>query len=154
MSDRLAVFNHGRIEQIGTPAQVYEQPASSFVAGFVGVSNVLEGAAARALTGSDGAVMIRPEKISMDEGSGALPSDAVAVQGTIATAVYLGASTRYVVVTDHGGELVVVRQNLEGSEGVLGAPGRRVRLAFERRAIHPVDRGHMGGSTDPEEGHA
>ena len=52
MSDRLAVFNHGRIEQVGTPAEVYERPATGFVAGFVGVSNVLEGDAATAIVGS------------------------------------------------------------------------------------------------------
>ncbi len=63
MSDRIAVFSHGRIEQVGAPAEVYEQPATGFVAGFVGVSNVLEGDAARAVTGSSHAVTIRPEKI-------------------------------------------------------------------------------------------
>src|SRR5207247_270382 len=66
MSDRLAVFNQGRIEQIGTPAVVYEEPATGFVAGFVGVSNVLEGDAAREVTGDAHAFTIRPEKIHME----------------------------------------------------------------------------------------
>src|SRR5256712_4931975 len=67
MSDRLAVMNAGRIEQVGTPAQVYERPATSFVAGFVGVSNTLRGEAARAVSGSAAAITIRPEKIRVAE---------------------------------------------------------------------------------------
>src|SRR6266700_1083422 len=63
MSDRLAVFSRGRVEQIGTPAEVYEQPVSPFVAGFVGTSNLLSGAAAMAIVGQDGTFTIRPEKI-------------------------------------------------------------------------------------------
>ena len=65
MSDRLAVFNHGKIEQIGSPAEVYENPQTSFVAGFVGVSNIVSGAAAEQITGTAGAFSIRPEKIRM-----------------------------------------------------------------------------------------
>ena len=72
MSDRLAVFNHGAIEQLGTPAEVYERPATGFVAGFVGVSNVLSGAVAKAITGDAHAFTIRPEKISMETGEGAV----------------------------------------------------------------------------------
>jgi putative spermidine/putrescine transport system ATP-binding protein len=63
MSDRLAVFNQGRIEQMGTPADLYERPATSFVAGFVGTSNLLRGPVAQALIGSDGLFTVRPEKI-------------------------------------------------------------------------------------------
>ncbi|HEY8015892.1 MAG TPA: spermidine/putrescine ABC transporter ATP-binding protein, partial [Dongiaceae bacterium] len=65
MSDRIAVFNKGRIEQIASPAQVYEHPASAFVAGFVGVSNILSGAAAAAIAGAPPAFSIRPEKITI-----------------------------------------------------------------------------------------
>ncbi len=67
MSDRLAVFNHGRVEQIGTPAEVYERPATGFVAGFVGVSNVLEGDVAAAVVGYPHAFTIRPEKIALSD---------------------------------------------------------------------------------------
>ena len=77
MSDRLAVFNQGRIEQVGTPAEVYERPATGFVAGFVGVSNVLEGDAARAIVGSPHAVTIRPEKIHL-----ALDANAAVAEGS------------------------------------------------------------------------
>ena len=67
MSDRLAVFNRGRIEQIGTPAEVYEHPATPFVAGFVGTSNLLKDDAARAVIGRDGMFTVRPEKIQIGE---------------------------------------------------------------------------------------
>jgi putative spermidine/putrescine transport system ATP-binding protein len=65
MSDRVAVFNHGRIEQVGSPAQIYEHPATPFVAGFVGVSNLVGGEMARAITGSPDTFSIRPEKIHL-----------------------------------------------------------------------------------------
>jgi putative spermidine/putrescine transport system ATP-binding protein len=102
MSDRLAVFNNGQIEQVGPPAEVYERPETEFVAGFVGVSNVLERDGRR--------FTIRPEKIRMsDEGAGEGES------GAVREVVYVGMITRYIVDLDAGGELVVVRQNLETS---------------------------------------
>jgi putative spermidine/putrescine transport system ATP-binding protein len=129
MSDRLAVFNEGRIEQIGTPAEVYERPATEFVAGFVGVSNVLE---------RDGRKFtVRPEKIQMhfdDAGSGEL--------GRIKDVVYVGMFTRYVVELDSGGELTVVRQNLEtSSEEALESRGRRVRLEWRPEHTFVIKRG-------------
>jgi putative spermidine/putrescine transport system ATP-binding protein len=118
MSDRLAVFNEGRIEQIGAPAEVYERPATEFVAGFVGVSNVLE---------RDGRKFtVRPEKIRMhfeEAGDGEL--------GRIRDVVYVGMFTRYVVELDSGGDLTVVKQNLEtSSQEALESRGRRVRLEW------------------------
>ncbi|MFM7719488.1 MAG: ABC transporter ATP-binding protein [Actinomycetota bacterium] len=148
MSDRLAVFNHGRIEQIGAPSEVYEAPRTAFVAGFVGVSNVLSGEAARALVGSADPVMIRPEKIRLATEPVLASADRIAAGGTVTKAVYLGAATRYVVTLDHGGELVVVQQNLEASEGMSESPGRKVHLAIERGAVHPVG---QEGSSDPKE---
>ena len=65
MSNRVAVFNGGRVEQVGTPADIYEHPATTFVAGFVGTSNLLTGAAARAVIGEDGVFTVRPEKIQL-----------------------------------------------------------------------------------------
>ena len=73
MSDRLAVFNNGRIEQLGAPAEVYERPDDMFVAGFVGTSNLLTGDAARQVLGQDGAFTIRPEKIHLAEPEAAGP---------------------------------------------------------------------------------
>ena len=118
MSDRLAVFNEGRIEQIGAPADVYEHPQTEFVAGFVGVSNIFERDGQR--------ITIRPEKIHMSEGDG--PGEA----GTVREVVYVGSVTRYLVDLDAGGELVVVRQNLEAtSQDVLEARDKRVRLDWK-----------------------
>ena len=130
MSDRLAVFNDGRIEQLGTPADVYEHPETEFVAGFVGVSNVLERGGRR--------VSIRPEKIHMrDDDSGDGES------GVVHDVVYAGMVTRYIVDLDAGGRLVVVRQNLEtSSQEALEARGKRVRL--EWRPEHTYEIGKEG----------
>ncbi|TML02707.1 MAG: ABC transporter ATP-binding protein [Actinobacteria bacterium] len=131
MSDRLAVFNEGRIEQIGTPADVYEHPATEFVAGFVGVSNVLERDGRR--------FTVRPEKIQMHlDGTGA------GEPGRIRDVVYVGMFTRYVVELDSGGELTVVKQNLEtSSTDALESRGRPVRL--EWRPEHTFDMERPGG---------
>jgi putative spermidine/putrescine transport system ATP-binding protein len=124
MSDRLAVFNEGRIEQIGAPAEVYEHPQTEFVAGFVGVSNVLERDFRR--------VMIRPEKIRMSEDGGGEP-------GTVREVVYIGMVTRYIVDLDSGGELAVIRQNLEASsQEALAARGRRVWLSWQPEHTYEI----------------
>ena len=99
MSDRVAVFSEGRLEQVAAPEEVYEHPASEFVAGFVGVSNVLERGGRR--------FTVRPEKIVMN-GSAGEP-------GVVKDVQYAGAVTRFVVELDSGERLVVVRQNTEMS---------------------------------------
>jgi putative spermidine/putrescine transport system ATP-binding protein len=119
MSDRIAIFDQGKIAQIGAPAELYEHPATEFVAGFVGVSNVLERDGRR--------FTVRPEKIHMLEEDGA--ADAGLESGRIREVVYVGMFTRYIVELDSGGELTVVRQNLETSSAeALESRGRRVRL--------------------------
>jgi putative spermidine/putrescine transport system ATP-binding protein len=134
MSDRLAVMNSGRIEQIGTPAEVYETPATSFVAGFVGVSNTLSGEAARAVTGSPVTITVRPEKIRMLDPSEQPAPHEVSLTGRVTEVVYLGAHTRFVVELDHGGQLVVLRQNLtQSSMEALEVRGKPVRLAWDRQ---------------------
>jgi putative spermidine/putrescine transport system ATP-binding protein len=100
MSDRIAVFNAGRVEQVGTPAEVYDQPGSAFVAGFVGSSNLLRGEVAKAVLGEDGVFAIRPEKITLGGEPG--PGD-VTVAGRIVDAVYAGPTTRFVVRLDIAG---------------------------------------------------
>lgn len=116
MSDRIAVFNHGRVEQVGSPADVYERPASEFVAGFVGVSNLIERDGRR--------FTVRPEKIRMLG-----ENEAGQERGRVRDVVYVGMVTRYIVSLDRGGELTVVRQNLEiTSAEALEARGRRVTL--------------------------
>jgi putative spermidine/putrescine transport system ATP-binding protein len=128
MSDRLAVFNEGRIEQVGSPAEVYERPQTEFVAGFVGVSNVLERDGRR--------ITIRPEKIRM---SGESSADGEA--GTVREVVYVGMVTRFVVDLDAGGELVVVRQNLEtSSQEALAEQGKRVRLSWRPEHTYEINK--------------
>jgi putative spermidine/putrescine transport system ATP-binding protein len=115
MSDRIAVFNAGRIEQVGTPAAMYEKPATAFVAGFVGTSNMLSGELAIRLAGQDGKYALRPEKIHLGRADAPLQPGAVAVDGTVLDVVYLGLYTRYLVQLDSGERLAVVQQNLENS---------------------------------------
>src|SRR5215470_3882673 len=134
MSDRVAVFNRGQIEQVGTPAEVYERPASPFVAGFVGTSNLLGGAAARAVIGSDGVYSIRPEKIRVTETTTPAGMSETAADGTVREVVYAGPTTRLVVTLDAGGDLVALQQNLDVSwPDVEGMRGRRLRLVWSRQ---------------------
>jgi putative spermidine/putrescine transport system ATP-binding protein len=140
MSDRLAVFFAGRIEQVGSPADVYERPATEFVAGFVGVSNVLEGEVAAAIAGDPHPFTIRPEKIAMTDPDGSVgPGDCTAT-GHVREVVYLGAVTRYVVDLDAGGSLVVMQQNLSTSSmEALEVRGKAVRLVWQRSNNRPVE---------------
>jgi putative spermidine/putrescine transport system ATP-binding protein len=142
MSDRIAVFNKGRIEQIGTPAEIYERPSSAFVAGFVGVSNILDGAVAQAIAGSPAAFSIRPEKIRMQSPDAAVPADCFSAAGRIDSLLYLGASTRYNVALDDGGELTVIEQNRDAPD-VAAVPqqGLPVRLVWPRRQVQPIGPG-------------
>jgi putative spermidine/putrescine transport system ATP-binding protein len=140
MSDRLAVFNRGRIEQLGTPADLYERPATAFVAGFVGTSNLLRGEAARALVGAEGLFTVRPEKIRLAERGAPVADDEVGADGTIRNVVYLGPDTRYIVALDAGSELVVTQQNLHTSSmEVLAAQGQPVRLVWKRQHVLRVN---------------
>ncbi|HZQ06799.1 MAG TPA: TOBE domain-containing protein, partial [Anaerolineae bacterium] len=140
MSNRIAVFNAGHVEQIGTPAEVYEHPATPFVAGFVGTSNLVRSAVAEKLTGREETFSIRPEKIRMVEPSAPVQPGWNALEGTIREVVYLGMFTRYIVQVEGGGELTVVRQNLdETSMDVLGAAGKRVQLTWQRAYDRVLD---------------
>jgi len=129
MSDRIAVFSDGRIEQVGTPGEIYERPANEFVASFVGTSNVIH---------RDGRVYtVRPEKIRMlDDGD----SDPDAVAATVREVAYLGPITRYDVESDDGETIVVLEQNLNTSAAqALAKRGRRVRIVWRQQdaaALH------------------
>jgi putative spermidine/putrescine transport system ATP-binding protein len=149
MSDRLAVFNLGRVEQIGSPADVDERPATPFVAGFVGASNLLRGAAARAVIGSDGTFTIRPEKIRLADPAATVAADEGSAAGTVRDVVYLGSDTRYLVTLEAGGELMVTQQNLETSSmEVLAARGRAVRLVWKRRHVLALSTGSSEGDEE------
>jgi len=135
-------MNQGRIEQLGSPAEVYERPATGFVAGFVGASNVLSGQAALRITGQRSAVTVRPEKIRLGEPDERPHADEVSAPGRVREVVYVGAFTRYVVDLDAGAELVVLQQNLAvSSMDVLQARGRAVRLFWNRQHSRVISDG-------------
>src|SRR5437763_7670140 len=122
MSDRIAVLNHGRIEQVGQPIEVYERPRTPFVAGFIGVSNLIERDGAR--------ITVRPEKIIL-LGDGQPPPPGSRVEaGRIRDVIYAGVLTRYVVDLDAGGELVVARQNAGSPARARESRGDRARMAW------------------------
>jgi putative spermidine/putrescine transport system ATP-binding protein len=138
MSDRLAVLNSGQIEQVGTPVEVYERPATEFVAGFIGVSNLIDRDGHR--------LTVRPEKVHLllDDAEPA-PLGSHSEGGVVDEVVYLGVITRYRVELDGGGHLVAVRQNLQtAAADVLQVRGRRVRVAW-----HPAQAFRIGPAAAP-----
>jgi len=108
LSDRIAVFNNGRIEQLGTPAEIYEGPTSPFVADFVGTSNIFDNDESIALLGKGGVHSVRPEKLSLSSAAGA----DISLPGTVSEVIYLGTSTRIIVTLDGGKRLSVLEQNV------------------------------------------
>lgn len=157
MSDRIAVMRHGRIEQLGPPEELYERPRTTFVAGFLGVSNLLEaemvgregrlaelrladGTSIHVLSGElNGSgsmrVGVRPEKLKLQAESGEPPAPSDGqnwLQGTILDASYIGVSTQYLVATRDGHHVTVYSQNLDTSgSGQALAGGQRVRLTWQ-----------------------
>jgi len=136
MSDRLAVFNQGKIEQLGSPAEIYEHSATPFVAGFVGISNLVKGEVAERITGLHRMFSIRPEKITLAKANQQVSGDQFSVDGTVRDVIYLGLYTRYLVELDDGGDLVVVAQNLQTtSMDVFSRRDQKVRLVWMRGSI-------------------
>ncbi|GAA1476021.1 ABC transporter ATP-binding protein [Nocardioides aestuarii] len=147
MSDRIAVFNNGRIEQVATPAELYESPASSFVAGFVGTSNLLTGDLAKAVVGREGTFCIRPEKIHL----GADTDAPVRATGVVRDVVYLGSVNHYLVELDGGTTLTVLSQNLRGDTAqAMGRRGERVELAWADAHLIDLSRGEPLTATPGE----
>ncbi len=133
MSDRVAVFRRGRIEQVAGAAEIYERPATRFVAEFVGTSNLLEASAATRVLGKDGVWSVRPEKIRLADEQDLAGPDEHSAAGTVAEVVYAGAATRYLVDLDAGARLSVIQQNLQASAvDVHTLRGTRVRLMWRR----------------------
>jgi putative spermidine/putrescine transport system ATP-binding protein len=131
MSDRIAVFDKGKIQQLDRPAAIYEKPTNEFVAGFVGVSNLISGSAAQALLGQSGTFTVRPEKIQISQSAGAA--------GTIKEVEYLGPATRFIVDLDAGVRLVVLKQNSEESASdVMNMRGKKVNLAWDKESEYRV----------------
>jgi putative spermidine/putrescine transport system ATP-binding protein len=133
MSDRVAVFNQGQVEQVGSPLEIYDRPATAFVAGFVGVSNLLE---------RDGrSLAIRPERIQLFSSGTVAPADMISSPGTITDTVFLGVLTRFTVALDTGETLIAVRPNLErGALRQQDLRGEKVIAAWrldQATDIHP-----------------
>ncbi|MFN8175380.1 MAG: ABC transporter ATP-binding protein [Solirubrobacteraceae bacterium] len=176
MSDRIAVMDRGRVLQVGSPREVYDEPGSRFVAGFVGVSNVLElpveriaGAvaelrlgdsdrvAAPAATGlragTIAIVTIRPERIDLlSPGERAPSANGCSATGVVRESLYAGPTTRFVVDLDGGGQLMVVRQNARaGHEEATALTGRAVRLAWSPDATRVIGTADGGPTTTHQE---
>ena len=137
MSDRIAVFNEGRIEQIATPEDLYERPVNEFVADFVGVSNVLERGGER--------FTVRPEKIEVVV-PGAPADGLVTERGRVVDVSYAGAVTRYTVELDAGGSLQLVRQNVGEAPGGVPTQGAEVIVGWR-----PQHAATVGGNTTKQE---
>jgi len=138
MSDRVAVVSDGRIEQTGPPLEVYERPATAFVAGFVGTTNLLRGEAAVRVVGRPGAYSIRPERIRLADPADAPPLDGErTVTGRIADIVHAGAHTRFTIALPHGDRLTVHRQNL-AELPPTARPEAEIRLVWDEKDAFPV----------------
>ena len=153
MSDRIAVMNRGRFEQLGDPEALYERPSTRFVAGFLGVSNLLAGTVesrsseyavvrlpgdsrvrvpGSLVNGSSSiAVGVRPEKIRLNDPDASPPSGSNTLAGRVVDASYLGVSTQYIVDSGAGQRITVYEQNVERtSHGSLYRPGQQVNLSW------------------------
>lgn len=147
LSDRIAVFGAGRIEQVGTPAEIYERPATPFVAGFVGASNLIEGDLAARIIGEYGRFMIRPEKIRIVGLTEPVGNDHCTAAGTIRDIVYLGAQTVYLVAVSGDRTLSVVAQNVSATAtDALAQRGREVRLVWQRDQTMALNSGSPAGA--------
>jgi putative spermidine/putrescine transport system ATP-binding protein len=136
MSDRVAVFRDGRVEQVASPVELYESPASSFVAGFVGTSNRIGGDAARRLLGMPGEYAVRPERLGVVAAGVSVESGEVALPGRVREVVYLGPITHAIVELDDGPSLTVSRPNTgHASEPPLAASDRPVAVVLHRDSL-------------------
>ena len=138
LCDRLAVFNEGRIEQVGKARDVYESPANRFVADFVGTSNVLDGSAAEALVGRPGTFVVRPERIAVfARGTDAVPGTRT-VDATVSEVIYAGPTTTIAAVTPQGVALtatVLTASTWLPSDLQHGTP---ITLAWPEKALHQL----------------
>jgi putative spermidine/putrescine transport system ATP-binding protein len=137
MADRVAVFNQGRIVQVGSPEEIYERPRTRFVADFVGSSNVIEPATTEQWAGERRLASLRPEKISLLDPGQSPAADAVVVEGTVGEVLYHGAMKRIEAITA-GGRMVAAVPSAAGRPTREGEP---IRLTFPRRALHLMDGG-------------
>jgi putative spermidine/putrescine transport system ATP-binding protein len=133
MADRVAVFNEGRIVQVGAPQEIYERPRTRFVADFVGGSNNIEPALVEAWTGLARAASLRPEKIALLASGASVPSNALTLDGRVAQVLYHGAVNRIEIVAADGRRLLLV---VPAASGPPPRQGDVVRAFFDRRSLH------------------
>jgi len=159
MSDRIAVMDAGRIDQLGSPREIYERPATRFVAGFIGTSNLLDGTVAEVTdglavlrygegervlvpvhgstgTGDELEVSVRPEKIDLSQQAPDGAGTSV-LTGVVSEVVYHGTSTNYTVRTSAGADFMVFDQNAYSAEDLAG-PGDRVYLTWSPQHSYPI----------------
>jgi putative spermidine/putrescine transport system ATP-binding protein len=136
MADRVAVFNDGRIVQVGSPVEIYERPRTRFVADFVGSSNVIEPEVTRAWTGQTRAASLRPEKIGLLAEGASAPEGALVVEGRVTQVLYHGAINRVELVTGQGSRLLAAIPAAAAAAPVQGAS---VRAVFGREALHLME---------------
>lgn len=137
LSDRVAVFNEGVVEQVGTPEDLYERPRSRFVASFLGNTNLIEGQLAQRLTGSDALLSIRPERIKVRRLDDPLDaSDVSSTEAVIEEVIFTGPDTRYVARTNEGQRLIAQEPNDSLAAGARR--GDRVRLQWPSRFNYSV----------------
>jgi putative spermidine/putrescine transport system ATP-binding protein len=139
MSDRVAVLNGGRIEQLGSPVDLYDHPTNEFVAGFIGVSNLIEREGRR--------LVVRPERIRLLHLDETPDAGSHLEEGVVQEVIYAGMVTRYAVQLDRGGRLLVVQQNLESPARATDLHGHRVRLAWRPEQAFNIS---ATQSTQPE----
>jgi putative spermidine/putrescine transport system ATP-binding protein len=133
MADRVAIFNEGRIVQVGTPEEIYERPAHRFVADFVGSSNVVAPDIAARLGGKAAWTSLRPEKITIVPPDHVASDDQLSATGTVVGLHYQGAVKR--VTADLGGHMLIISTPAAGWSGQVGAP---IQLAWARAAMHTM----------------
>ena len=140
MADRVGVFNQGRVVQVGSPSDIYQRPASRFVADFVGSSNVLPPALGERFSGERRWASLRPEAVRLDDDAGEPSAEggtrapAFSMTGTVLSRIYLGATTRLALACE-GSRINAVLPS--GSR--LPAEGSKVRISFEREALHLME---------------
>jgi putative spermidine/putrescine transport system ATP-binding protein len=138
MSDRIAVFNHGRIEQIATPRELYNRPRTRFVAEFVGSSNVFEGALALQLSGTPRAFAVRQENMSLATQGSSRGPDHLQVQGELLALQFLGAAQRLEVRV--GTQIITALQpDTEAASAAALQPGQPVTLRWAKQHMVTLD---------------
>jgi putative spermidine/putrescine transport system ATP-binding protein len=139
MSDRIAVFNLGRIEQVGPPADIYDRPVTPFVADFIGMSNVIDGEYARELLGEEGTFSLRPERLQVGPVDDTPDPGYRSAEGVVVDVVYAGAMWRYVVALDAGLTFVITQATTREDEVVALRRGSRARVTWNTEDAFRVD---------------